>query len=85
MNWWWMMWSKGFLVTTYIGPVPMRSGAHYNIFEDDLLVEDAPEVYTKVCPGLCVGGLSIEDGVIETHTRPVEFRAWGLNYEICDV
>lgn len=74
------MTSTGYKVTETI------EGAHprlenYPLLSGDLLVKTSPQIYTKVCPGICVTGffLTAEQ---EATLKPVQFEAQGLNYRI---
>jgi hypothetical protein len=53
----------------------MKSGHEYPIFWDDELRKNEDGTYTKVAPGLCIGGIVIPDELVEEYD---EQRRWGI-------
>lgn len=68
----------GFLVTEDMHNIhPKILG--YFLMAGDLLVQDTPTTWSKVCPGLGILGLTLTSTQVET-LKPVKYNADGLEF-----
>jgi hypothetical protein len=73
------------MATGFLVAVPIRN-AHrkhsaYPLLEDDLIVKDEDGTYSKLCPGLAVGGFELTEAQ-ELELTPVDFKQHGLDFKI---
>lgn len=59
--------------------VPLHPG--YPLLPGDLLIRNEDDSYTKVAPGIAVGGIRLSDSQSST-LRPARFAVAGLNYYV---
>jgi len=71
---------QGFLVKERIDGAHPRLKDYY-LLPEDLLVRDSNGTYSKVCPGMGVGGFELT-AEQEAKLTSVEYISSGLNYQI---
>lgn len=75
--------NRGLLVTERT-PVIKSNGSEYLLLKGDIIVAEDDLSFTKIAPGLCIGGLKITPETLAS-LQNIEYRFYGLDYTVKEI